>query len=118
MLIFWSIRDTPFLRKKEKKKKRKKDIKRENGSIYIINQENRMKLFLLKNNNSDKIIQTKKVKGQKYPMKRLLIHVRTIIKFLLLVAISTVLVVASITLLYKPIYSVTFNGEFIRIYWG
>lgn len=49
-------------------------------------------------------------------MKKLLIHMRTAIKFLLLVAISAVLVVAIITLLYEPMYSVTFKDEFIRLY--
>lgn len=46
-------------------------------------------------------------------MKKLLIHIRTSIKFLSLVAISVVLIVAAITLIYKPMYSVSLNGEFV-----
>lgn len=49
-------------------------------------------------------------------MKKLLIHIRTFIKFISLVAVSTILIVATITLLYKPMYSVTIHGEFIRLY--
>ena len=46
-------------------------------------------------------------------MKKFLTHIRTWMKFLSLVAISAVLIVASITLLYKPMYTVTLNGEFV-----
>lgn len=46
-------------------------------------------------------------------MKKLLIHLRTTIKFASLVAISLVLIAAIITIIYKPMYSVTLNGEFI-----
>ena len=46
-------------------------------------------------------------------MKKLLIHIRTSIKFVSLVAISIVLIVAAITLIYQPMYSVTLNDEFV-----
>lgn len=46
-------------------------------------------------------------------MKKLLIHLRTTIKFASLVAISLVLIAAIITIIYKPMYSVTLNGEFV-----
>ena len=46
-------------------------------------------------------------------MKKLLVHVRTMLKFIVLLAISVALIIAAVTLLYKPIYSVTYNGEFI-----
>ena len=46
-------------------------------------------------------------------MKKFFVHIRTWMKFLSLVAISAVLVVAFITLLYKPTYTVTLNGEFV-----
>lgn len=46
-------------------------------------------------------------------MKKILVHMRTTIKFLVVLVVSVVLVVAAITFLYKPTYSVTFCGEFI-----
>ena len=46
-------------------------------------------------------------------MKKLLIHVRTLLKFSVLLAISVVLIIAAVTLLYRPTYSVTFNGEHV-----
>lgn len=46
-------------------------------------------------------------------MKKILTYIRTWMKFLSLVAISGVLIVAFITLLYKPMYTVTLNGEFL-----
>lgn len=46
-------------------------------------------------------------------MKKLLIHIRTSLKFVSLVAISIVLIVAAIIFIYQPMYSVTLNGEFI-----
>ena len=46
-------------------------------------------------------------------MKKLLIHMRTTIKFLLLLVISIALIVAAITIFYKQTYSVTLGGEFI-----
>lgn len=46
-------------------------------------------------------------------MKKLLIHLRTMLKFIVLLAISAILIVIAITLLYKPTYSVTLDGEFI-----
>lgn len=46
-------------------------------------------------------------------MRKILIHIRTWMKLLSLVAISAVLIAAIIVLLYKPTYSVTLNGEFV-----
>lgn len=44
-------------------------------------------------------------------MKRLLIGLRTSIKLIALFAVSSIIFVAIIMSIYKPIYSVTFNGE-------
>ena len=44
-------------------------------------------------------------------MKRLLIGIRTSIKLITLFAVSSIIIVAIIMSVYKPIYSVTFNGE-------
>lgn len=44
-------------------------------------------------------------------MKRLLIGIRTSIKLIALFAVSSIIIVAIIMSVYKPIYSVTFNGE-------
>ena len=44
-------------------------------------------------------------------MKKVLIKIRTSIKFIILVSIATFLIVGAVAFLYKPIYSVTFNGE-------
>lgn len=46
-------------------------------------------------------------------MKKLLTRLRTTIKFVSLVAISLVLITAIITIIYKPMYSVTLDGEFV-----
>lgn len=46
-------------------------------------------------------------------MKKLLIKVRASIKFLILVCIATLLIVGAVVLFYKPIYSVTLDGEII-----
>lgn len=46
-------------------------------------------------------------------MKKIFIKIRTSIKFLILVSIATFLIVGAFVLLYKPIYSVTLNGEVI-----
>lgn len=46
-------------------------------------------------------------------MKKLLIKIRTSIKFLILLCISTFLIVGAVIFIYKPIYSVTLNGEHI-----
>lgn len=44
-------------------------------------------------------------------MKKILVHVRTSIKFIILMFIATFLIVAAVAFFYKPIYSVTINGE-------
>lgn len=46
-------------------------------------------------------------------MKKLLIKVRASIKLLILVSIATLLIVGAVVLFYKPIYSVTLDGEII-----
>ena len=44
-------------------------------------------------------------------MKKILIKIRTSMKFFILVSIATFIIVALVAFLYKPIYSVTLNGE-------
>lgn len=44
-------------------------------------------------------------------MKRLLIHLRTSIKLISLAVLATVLIVGLVAFIYKPIYSVSLNGE-------
>ena len=44
-------------------------------------------------------------------MKKALIHVRKSIKLIILIFIATCLIVGVVALIYKPIYSVTINGE-------
>ena len=46
-------------------------------------------------------------------MKEILIKLRTFIKFSLLIFISIFLIVGAVFLIYKPIYSVSLNGELI-----
>lgn len=46
-------------------------------------------------------------------MKKLLIGLRTSIKLMALFAVSSIIFVAIIMCVYKPIYSVTFNGEML-----
>lgn len=46
-------------------------------------------------------------------MKKLFIHIRSWIKVISLVLIASVLMIAGVTFIYKPTYSVTLNGEFI-----
>lgn len=46
-------------------------------------------------------------------MKKCLIKIRTSIKFCLLIAIATFLIVGIVAFVYKPIYSVTLNGKLI-----
>ena len=46
-------------------------------------------------------------------MKKLLIALKTSVKSLVLVTIATFLILAAVVLIYKPIYKVTLNGEFI-----
>lgn len=49
----------------------------------------------------------------KIKMKKLLIKIRTSIKFTILVFIATILIVGIVAVVYKPIYSVYVNGELI-----
>ena len=46
-------------------------------------------------------------------MKNILIKIRTSLKFFILVSIATFLIVSAVIILYKPIYSVTLDGEII-----
>ncbi len=46
-------------------------------------------------------------------IKSIFVHIRSSLKFLFLLIIATVLIVGIISLVYKPMYSVTLNGEFI-----
>lgn len=46
-------------------------------------------------------------------IKSIFIHIRSSIKFLFLITIAIVLIIAIISLVYRPIYSVTLDGEFI-----
>lgn len=46
-------------------------------------------------------------------MKKILIKIRTSMKFFILVSISTFLILSAVILLYKPIYSVKLDGELI-----
>lgn len=46
-------------------------------------------------------------------MKNILIKIRTSIKFIILLCIATFLIVGIVAFIYKPIYSVTLNGEHI-----
>jgi len=46
-------------------------------------------------------------------VKKLIVHIRTWTKFTILIALATFLVIGIITYVYKPIYSVSLDGEFI-----
>ena len=46
-------------------------------------------------------------------MKKILIALRTSVKTLVLITLATFLILAAVVLIYKPIYKVTLNGEFI-----
>ena len=46
-------------------------------------------------------------------MRRVLMHLRTSVKFLFLIVLSAVMIISLVAFAYKPIYSVTFNGELI-----
>ena len=46
-------------------------------------------------------------------IKKLLVHCRTSIKLICLIAISAFLILGAVILIYKPIYSVSLNGEFV-----
>lgn len=46
-------------------------------------------------------------------IKNIFVHVRSSLKFIFLIIISTVLIAGIISLVYRPMYSVTLNGEFI-----
>lgn len=46
-------------------------------------------------------------------VKNILVHVRISFKLILLIVASTIIILATIKFIYKPMYSVTFNNEFI-----
>lgn len=46
-------------------------------------------------------------------MKKLLVYLRSSVKLVSLIVIALILIVATVIFIYKPIYSVTINGEFV-----
>ena len=46
-------------------------------------------------------------------MKNIFVHIRSSLKLILLLVASTVIILAVVKFVYKPMYSVTFNGEFV-----
>ena len=44
-------------------------------------------------------------------MKKMLMRLRTSVKFIVLISIGAFLIIGAIAFLYKPIYSVTINGQ-------
>lgn len=46
-------------------------------------------------------------------MKKLLIKIRTSLKFIILVCMATFLIVGAVAIIYRPIYSVSYDGEII-----
>lgn len=46
-------------------------------------------------------------------MKKVFIHIRSSLKLILLLIVSTIIILAAVKFIYKPMYSVTLNGEFI-----
>ncbi len=46
-------------------------------------------------------------------IKNIFVHIRSSLKFVFLIIIATVLIIGVISLVYRPMYSVTLNGEFI-----
>lgn len=46
-------------------------------------------------------------------MKKILIYLRTSVKLISLIVIALILIIAAIVFIYKPIYSVSLNGDFI-----
>ena len=46
-------------------------------------------------------------------IKNIFVHIRSSLKFAFLIFIATTLIIGIISLVYKPMYSVTLNGEFI-----
>lgn len=46
-------------------------------------------------------------------IKSIFVHIRSSLKFLFLITIAIVLIIGIISLVYRPMYSVTLNGEFI-----
>jgi len=46
-------------------------------------------------------------------IKSIFVHIRSSIKFLVLITIAIVLIIGIISLVYRPMYSVSLNGEFI-----
>lgn len=46
-------------------------------------------------------------------IKSIFVHIRSSLKFLFLIIIAVVLIIGIISLVYRPMYSVTLNGEFV-----
>lgn len=49
-------------------------------------------------------------------LKKVMVHTRRGIKFIILFMIATFLIIGAIAFLYKPTYSVYINGEQVRLY--
>lgn len=45
-------------------------------------------------------------------MKNVFVHIRSSLKLLLILAVSAIIILAIVKFVYRPMYSVTFNGEF------
>ena len=46
-------------------------------------------------------------------IKSIFVHIRSSLKFLFLITIAVVLIIGLIFLVYRPMYSVSLNGEFV-----
>lgn len=46
-------------------------------------------------------------------MKNVFVHIRSSLKLLLILAVSAIIILAIVKFVYRPMYSVTFNGEFV-----
>lgn len=46
-------------------------------------------------------------------MKNIFVHIRSSLKLLLILAVSAIIILAIVKFIYRPMYSVTFNGEFV-----
>ena len=46
-------------------------------------------------------------------LRNIFVHIRSSIKFLVLITIAIILIMGIVSLVYRPMYSVSLNGEFI-----
>lgn len=49
-------------------------------------------------------------------LKKVLIHTRRSVKFILLMMIATFLIIGAVSYLYKPMYRVILDGKPVRLY--